>query len=72
MVKVTTPRLGGGKPLEQFYVAGYDRGHEAERAVKSHFMTAGSLDEIVVAERELSREEIQALKLTELEVRQYV
>jgi hypothetical protein len=53
----------------QFYIAGYHRAHEAEQAVSRALMAPGALDEIVSAERELTKEEIRHLKLEELEVR---
>jgi hypothetical protein len=68
LVKITTPAMGGGRPLERWYVAGYACDYDAVWAVCEY---AQGLD-AVVAYRFLLNSEITDLRLMPLEVRQYI
>jgi hypothetical protein len=67
LVRVTTPRLGGGAPLVQAYAAGYHKPDEAVEAVRNHLFAVGtkvSTEHI----RPMVRLEIDRIRLEELAV----
>jgi hypothetical protein len=70
LVRVTTPRLGGGSPMVQAYAAGYHKPSEAVEAVRNHLFAVGT-DISVEHIRPMVQPEIDRLGLAELAVVEY-